>query len=661
MAWPRPFTLISTAIAVAITALGLVAAALLLAWAPTTAAWLNLLVGAAVAVPSAVLGARIVLAGQVRSVGFLLALLGAGVSIVVAREVWAQALVGWHDRQRWAPWVAVLAESAWGVLATVALLLLFFPTGRLPGPRWRPAPFLLLACVAVTQLFGAFDPEPFRPPLAELTRPFGPPPVWLDLLSGPAFVLMLLLAGACAASLLPRYRRADQRVRRQIKWLGIAGLGVVGYPVLCLIEILLLGAPGWGSAVIGVSALVAVPATTGVAVLRPDLYDVDKALSQVLTWVTVTVLLVAGYAGIALTVGVFVGREAPVAAAAGAAACAMALLPLGRRVQRVVDARIYPLRRRAMLALDALQREVTAGTAEPERLQDALRAALRDPDLRVGYRVPGSRGFVDAGGSQVQETAATAVVLDGSTIGVLAATRAERQAGLSDELLGDVARRCTTLVEMVRLRLEVSRALAEIRASRARLVQAGFRERRRLERDLHDGAQQRLVALGMSLRLAQRHLTDGTVDVGEVLDQSVAELATAVAELRQIAHGLRPSSLDDGLPAALARLVRSLPVRVEMDVHAGPLPDDVATTAYYVVSEAITNAVKHAQASRIVLNVVRSDGHVVVRVSDDGLGGARLGAGSAMADRVQALGGSLRVASPRGTGTTVEAALPCAS
>src|SRR5204862_4813206 len=148
--------------------------------------------------------------------------------------------------------------------------------------------------------------------------------------------------------------------------------------------------------------------------------------------------------------------------------------------------------------------------------------------------------------------------------------------------------------------------------------QSGYRERRRLERDLHDGAQQRLVSLGMTLRLAQRHLDDGTVDVDGLLDQGVAELGTAVAELRQIAHGLRPSSLDDGLPAALAALVRTVPVLVEMDICPDRLPDDVATTAYYVVSEAVTNAVKHAEAKCISLGVARSDGQVLVRGSDDG-------------------------------------------
>jgi len=150
-------------------------------------------------------------------------------------------------------------------------------------------------------------------------------------------------------------------------------------------------------------------------------------------------------------------------------------------------------------------------------------------------------------------------------------------------------------------------------------------------------------------------------DVDQLLDDSVAELGTAVAELRQIGHGLRPSTLDDGLPAALANLVRSVPLTVDMHVDGRPLPDAVATTAYFVASEAITNAVKHAEASRIVLQVVRRADQLLVRVTDDGIGGARLGLRSGLVDRVAALGGSLHVASPEGRGTQVEATLQCAS
>jgi signal transduction histidine kinase len=327
-----------------------------------------------------------------------------------------------------------------------------------------------------------------------------------------------------------------------------------------------------------------------------------------------------------------------------------------RGVRRAVDARLYPLRRAALAAVDGLHRDVSAGQARPEQLQDVLREALRDRGLQVGFRTPGSAAYLDADGDPVPADGVP-VRQDAQQTGVLIAGSGPA----SPELLREVADRCSTLVEVVRLRSELALALHEAQSSRARLVEIGYAERRRMERDLHDGAQQRLVSLGMQLRLAQRHLGDGTIDVDQLLDGSVAELGTAVAELRQIAHGLRPSSLDDGLAAALANLVRSLPLTVDMDIDDRPLPDAVATTAYFVASEAITNAVKHAEASRILLQVVRRDDQLLIRVTDDGCGGARLGMRSGLADRVAALGGSLHVVSPEGHGTEVDARLPCAS
>lgn len=165
----------------------------------------------------------------------------------------------------------------------------------------------------------------------------------------------------------------------------------------------------------------------------------------------------------------------------------------------------------------------------------------------------------------------------------------------------------------------------------------------------------------MAIRVAQRHLEDGTIDIHGLLDQSVAELGSAVAELRQIAHGLRPVNLDDGLEAALAASLRTVPVAVDMHVCSDRLSDDITTTAYYVVSEAVTNAIKHAAAKRITVSVNRVEEQLVVRVSDDGRGGATLSLTSSLADRVAALRGTLRLHSPLGHGTVLEAALPCGS
>jgi signal transduction histidine kinase len=626
--------------------------------APSSTSIISLALGLAVSPVSAVLG--VVIAGRpaAQRVGILLVSVALAVSATVARETGAQFLAGRPEAATSYSWlVALLAEGAVWVLVPIGLLLLYFPDGRLPGRRWRWVPAIAIAAALVTQAHGAFDTAPFRPPLQDLDRPFGPPPLWLELPGFAAFVILLTTTIACAISLIVRFRRSDRIARAQIKWLAIGGLGIALYPLVCGVEILVTGSPGWISATVGIAGLVGIPIAIAIATLRYDLYDVDKALAGTVAWGLLTAALVGIYGLTSVAAGVVLGQGSAVFAAAATALCALALSPLRHRLQRGVDRRLYPRRRAAFEALDALYQDASSGRAQPEALQGVLRTALWDDALVVGFRLPGGEEYVDPMGIAVSATNGCLVELDGSAIGVLV----PGGNGPSAALLREVAGRATALVEVVRLRLELARALREVEASRARLVHVGYAERRRLERDLHDGAQQRLVSLGMAIRLAQRHLDEGTVDVPGLLDDAVAQLSTVVAELRQLAQGIRPSSLDDGLEAAVARFVQHLPLAVDMDVLADPLPDDVATTAYFVISEAIANAVKHANASRIGLRVVQQDGQVLVRVSDDGQGGATLREGSGLADRVAALGGSLAVDSPVGRGTTVEAALPCAS
>ena len=227
-------------------------------------------------------------------------------------------------------------------------------------------------------------------------------------------------------------------------------------------------------------------------------------------------------------------------------------------------------------------------------------------------------------------------------VGALLPVRTEA----SRELLREIASDVGLIVELIRSRLELTEALREVADSRARILHAGYRERRRLERDLHDGAQQRLVSLGMAVRLAQRHLGDPGFDVNGLLDQAVAELSTAVAELRAIASGLRPLDLDSGLGPAIRSLTTGLPIPVVLELDEEEVPDDVATTAYYVASEALANVIKHADAETVAVSVARQDGHVHVRISDDGCGGAQPRPGSGLAglvDRVAAAGGRLSV------------------
>jgi signal transduction histidine kinase len=461
--------------------------------------------------------------------------------------------------------------------------------------------------------------------------------------------------------MVTKYRRAGDPVHRaQLKWFAFAALWLPVTLLLCLAGYLLLGSPG--PVVLGLYGLfVTIPVATSIALLRHDLYDIDKALSAAVTYTAVTAALLGLYTLVTALGGLLLGRGDPATAVGATAVCAVALAPLRVRLQRGVDRRMYPQRRAALAAIEDLHRRTRAGQAEPEELESVLRAALRDPELTVAYRVPGANAMVTAAGAPlaVDSGRLTPIATSGQQIGVLVGGR-----GVSAQLLREVAAACALLVEVARLRIELSGALREVEASRARLLAAGYQERRRLERDLHDGAQQRLVSLGMALRLAQRHLDDSTVDVNGLLDQSVAELGTAVAELRAIAHGLRPSSLDDGLDAALRALAGTLPCSVSVQVDAGDVAENVATTAYYVVAEAVTNAVKHARPRWIGLTVTREQTELAVQVSDDGQGGARLLPGSGLAglvDRVAAAGGALTLDSPPGRGTTVRAVLPCAS
>jgi signal transduction histidine kinase len=657
MRWPWPVALAGSVVTVALVVAAPAFAALEPSW--STVGWA--VVGGAAALLCAGLGALVARRVRDNPVGPLLVGVGAGVALTATREAGFYALADHEQTAVRLNWlVALLAESSSWLFAALGLLLLYFPDGSLPSRRWRVVPVLLVVGAAAHHLYGAVDTAPYAAPFEDLPHAWGPPPLLVELLALLGDLALLGAVLASAAALLVKYRRADPLGRRQLKWLALAGVGVPGFIVVCLSEVLLTGEARWPSLLIGIAAIFGVPISIAIAMLRADLYDVDRALARTVAWGLATAVLIAIFVAASLTAGVLLGRDSTVAAAAATALCAVALAPVRRRLQHRVDARVYPLRQAALSAIDELQRDVNVGAARPEQLAERLRSALRDPGLRVGYVRPGGSELVEELGCPLPAEGTVPVVSGDTTIGALLAT----SPALSSELLRQVAAASVTLVELVRLRLELTAALREVEASRARLVQAGDHERRRLERDLHDGAQQRLVSLGMALRLTQRRRKDLDPELDGLLDQTVAEIGTAVAELRQIAHGLRPSSLDDGLHAALVALTQHVPIPVDLHVQPVPLPDDVTVTVYYVASEAIANAVKHAQATRIDVRVARRNGHVEVRVADDGRGGARVAAGSGLAglsDRVTAVGGRLALASEERGGTVVEAVVPCAS
>ena len=300
-------------------------------------------------------------------------------------------------------------------------------------------------------------------------------------------------------------------------------------------------------------------------------------------------------------------------------------------------------------------------------LREALVRALGDPSLELAYWVPGRGRYVDSGGAPIQlpepggDRVATVVERDGEPIAALIHDQALVE---NNELVRSVCAAAALTLENARLQAELRARLAELQASRARLVEATETERHRIERDLHDGTQQRLVSIAMTLGLAESKLAADRPAVEPVLREARDALTVALAELRELTQGIRPAILvERGLSAALDDLARRavLPVRLEVDV-GGRLSEQVEGAAYFVASEALANAAKHSHASEARLAAAQEQGVLVLEVSDDGIGGAAAGGGSGLrglADRVEALGGRLTVSSPPGRGTTLRVEIPC--
>jgi signal transduction histidine kinase len=298
---------------------------------------------------------------------------------------------------------------------------------------------------------------------------------------------------------------------------------------------------------------------------------------------------------------------------------------------------------------------------------EALKRALRDPSLEIVYWVPEYEGYADRDGRAIElpRSADRATTLidreDGTHVAALVHDVSLRE---EPALLEAVTAAGGFALENERLHAELRARLEELRGSRARILEAAQAERQRLERDLHDGAQQRLVALSLELGLLEQRFA-GDPDAKAALDQTRREVTESLRELRELARGIHPAVVTGhGLAIALKTLAARAQVPVRLTVALdGRLPERQEVAVYYVVAESLTNVAKHARASSAAVEVRHADGRLVVEVVDDGVGGADTRGGSGLrglADRVEALGGRLRVWSPAGGGTRVEAEIPCA-
>ncbi len=565
--------------------------------------------------------------------------------------------------------------SWWLPYGLLPVTLLLFPTGRLPSRRWRPAVGLtaigLIVPAVCLVAARSLHPDPlgmFGPPAS------GSAETWLLFARIGGFAAALALL-ASLASLAVRWRAAEDYERRQVLCLGIGGAALFLGLLLSALNV----AGAW------VAGALAVPLAAGAAILRHRLYDLDLVINRSLVYLGLSASLLAAYAGVVWLGDHLLDQALPVEPPLVAAAViALGLHPLRRRLQRGVDRLLYGNRSDPYAVVSALGQRLESPTDPDTVLADVAEAVAENlalPYVAIELGSPGGGGHRRVEwGRRAGEPLSLPLSHRGEPVGHLVVstrtiggtfTKAERR------LLEDLARQVALTAHAVQLSADLlsSReklvvALDELRNSRARLVEAGDAERRRIERDLHDGAQQRLVSLLLNLKLARRQAvgapgaSDRSVDE-TFLDAVEAELTEALHELRTLASGILPPVLTDrGLGAAVEELRSRSPIPVEIEqMPPQRLPERVEVAAYFVVSEALANVVKHAGANRVRVRVAQENGRALVEITDDGVGGVKLENGSGLrglADRVGALEGRLELDSPAGRGTTVRAEIPCA-
>lgn len=593
-----------------------------------------------------------------------LVLLGAAPTATAAIEAWGESFGG-PGSIPGAHIVAYIAPGVWVFnLTGFVVLASSFPSGPLPVRRWATISRLFLLTGALVVFVVGVQPEQFEADGGPLpgAPPFEMPAVVNAVAMLATAVLLVGVLAAAVRSVVVRYRAGDDVARSQLRWF-VLGAGSV--PVLLV--------AGWIAEVIGASIAVAytpfmvaitvlLPVAVTIGVLRHDLFDIDRILNDTIAGLLTTVVAAAVFALVVTTAAQTGTAQLEVGEASGLAAAAfvtaLLLYPVHRFLHRLVGRVIDHDRVVVLGAVRSFVDDVRDGTVEAEQVEDELRRCLDDPTLLVLLDVPGRDGLTRLDGTRYDgaPSAEPLVTLDwhDRQVGALVLGRVSKRRA---RIARAAALEARLAIDVSRLRMELRHALDDAHDSRLRLVEATAIERRKLERDLHDGAQQQIVAVGMRLRSAQRRLLPDDPTALD-LDVAVASLEATVAELRRLAHGMRPALLDDGLAAALGKLAHDVPLPVRLYVDDFAVPELTATTTYFVVAEAVANVLKHAHATRIDVRVCANGDGLRVEVSDDGIGGVQPGQGlAALEDRVAALGGRLLVHSFVGRGTTIEAVL----
>jgi len=598
--------------------------------------------------------------------------------------------------------VGTLAECSFpAVVFTVAFMFLLFPTGTLPSRRWRPVAAAGLILAALTTAGLVIHPRMvalIAPGGASLSYPnplaAGDPgpvlrTVLVGTLNGLSAVFLPFLV-ATFVSLAVRYRAGGRRLRQQVKWLALTA---VGFAACMLIAVLgIAGGQAWlttaAYTAVQLIALFGIPAAMGIAILKHRLYDIDLIISRAVVYGLLSAVSTAVYAGIVLGIGTFVGhRSGPVLTIAAAVTIALLFQPLRRRAQLFANRLVYGRRATPYQALsdfagdmagqldltEAVDRMVTvlASATGADRAEAWIRVGTELRPAAIWPRGSSPSTAIAIGADDGLPpfegvTRAAAVKHGGELLGALSLQKPKNEplTSTEDELIVHLASQAGLVLRNAALTAELRATIEDLRASRRRLVEAQDAERRKIERNLHDGAQQQLIALTIHLALLEESADDPAV-VRELAPAVKDGVRAALDDLRDLARGIYPPLLaDQGLIPALQAQARKAALPVEIDTDGiGRYPQDAEAAVYFCTLEALQNITKYASASRATVGLSCSDGSLRFTITDNGTGfdtaTTRHGTGlQGMADRLAALGGALHVRSRPGEGTTLSGELP---
>ena len=555
-------------------------------------------------------------------------------------------------------------------LGMAGFLFLLFPTGHPPTPRWRVAGWVTGIGVGIATLSLALAPGPLEN-FRSVRNPVGLPFAReiLDSASGIGLAVGLLGTVLSMVSLIVRQRRSRGDERAQMRWLLSAAMflvvafagGVFGQ----------VDSRAVSSAVAAaiIAAFLFIPVATGIAILKYRLYDIDVVVNRAVVYAALGVFITIDYVAIVVGVGALVGRRGnPVLTAVAAAVAALTFQPLRRRLQHFANRLVYGKRATPYEVLSDFSERVGEAYAVEDVLPRMARAlgegtgAVRaEVQLRVRDALrPAAVWPPEDASAAGDPDLLVPVTHAGAELGALAVWkgRGEAVTPVEDKLVQDLAGQAGLVLRNVRL-------VDELRESRRRLVSAQDAERRRLERDIHDGAQQHLVSLMVKIRVLEGLARKDPERVGEGLADLKTQTNEALETLRDLARGIYPPLLaDQGLAAALESQARKSPVAVELHPDGvGRYPQEVEAAVYFCVLEALQNVAKYSGTDRADLTLRQIDGRLEFEVRDAGRGfdpsTTPRGSGlQNMADRLEALGGSLELRSSAGAGTSVVGRVP---